>query len=253
MCLSILKKSHQEKALKNSPGISYQTKKIAALLGDWPLVDEMIDVNTYPGHGNTKAKAYDHCILVSDLASLVGMQSSDQIPRSLTIQADNTQVDETLRILKEYPRPWWGLTWQAGTQIKFCISKSVPLDQLTEALSGFKGTLFILQRLPAADDIQFIKQSFSQVFDAQSLNEDLKGMLALLLCLDDYITVSNTNVHLSALVQKSAKVLLPFPAEFRWMNQGKESPWFPGFPLYRQSAERSWHAALAQLRTDLRL
>ena len=59
-------------------------------------------------------------------------------------------------------------------------------------------------------------------------------MLALLALLDDYVGVSNTNMHLRAGVNRTAKVLVPAPPEWRWMAEGKESPWFPGFTVYRQ-------------------
>jgi hypothetical protein len=35
------------------------------------------------------------------------------------------------------------------------------------------------------------------------------------------------------------------------MNSGSESPWFPGFTLYRQSLEGDWDAALGALERDL--
>jgi hypothetical protein len=32
---------------------------------------------------------------------------------------------------------------------------------------------------------------------------------------------------------------------------GRESPWFPGFVLYRQGADRTWDEAYRQLKIDL--
>ena len=52
--------------------------------------------------------------------------------------------------------------------------------------------------------------------------------------LDDYIGVSNTNMHLRAATGRSARVLVTHPGEFRWQVVGNTSPWFPGFILYRQ-------------------
>jgi hypothetical protein len=69
--------------------------------------------------------------------------------------------------------------------------------------------------------------------------------------LDEYVTVSNTNVHLLAGLGKTARVLVPYPAEWRWMRRDGASPWFAGFPVYRQAQSRDWSAALNQLRSDL--
>ncbi|HEY3073657.1 MAG TPA: glycosyltransferase, partial [Burkholderiales bacterium] len=85
------------------------------------------------------------------------------------------------------------------------------------------------------------------------LGNDLAALLAVLAELDEYATVSNTNVHLLAGLGRSARVLVPYPAEWRWMRRDGSSPWFPNFPVYRQTQSRDWAAALAALRKDLKL
>jgi hypothetical protein len=67
---------------------------------------------------------------------------------------------------------------------------------------------------------------------------------------DDYVGVSNTNIHLRAGVSPRARVLVPFPAEWRWHAPGR-SPWFPGFDVYSEDREAGWDAALARLAADL--
>ena len=90
------------------------------------------------------------------------------------------------------------------------------------------------------------------VHDFSDLNEDLEGMLALLSLLDDYIGVSNTNVHLRASVGKTTRVLVPSPPDWRWMmNHAPMSAWFPGCPIYRQSLNGDWAGALSSLKRDL--
>jgi hypothetical protein len=76
-------------------------------------------------------------------------------------------------------------------------------------------------------------------------------MLAALEVLDEHVCVSNTNVHLRAGLGRASRVLVPYPPEFRWMNAGAESPWFPGSPVYRETAEDGWAPALAALARDL--
>jgi hypothetical protein len=89
------------------------------------------------------------------------------------------------------------------------------------------------------------------VQDLSAANENLAEMLALLGQLQDYVTVSNTNLHLHAGIGGRARVLVPRPAEWRWMDEGERSPWFPAFPVYRQPPSRDWTEPLARLRRDL--
>jgi hypothetical protein len=69
--------------------------------------------------------------------------------------------------------------------------------------------------------------------------------------IDDYVGVSNTNMHLLAGLGKTAKVLIPYPPDWRWMAEGEESPWFKGFKTYRQLTNGYWSLALQNLTQDL--
>ena len=57
---------------------------------------------------------------------------------------------------------------------------------------------------------------------------------------------------LRAVAGKTARVLVPAPPEWRWMAEGKESPWFPGFRVYRQEYDGSWDTAFTELAVDLK-
>jgi len=156
------------------------------------------------------------------------------------------------------PPPYVGLTWRAGTAARdqqgadWVLSKEIALPTLGAALRGAPGTLIALQRHPAAGEIETLAQASGRpIADCTAVNEELEDMLALLALIDDYIGVSNTNMHLRAAVGRRARVLVPNPAEWRWMQWGQRSPWFPDFSLYRQSLDGSWSGALAQLTADL--
>jgi hypothetical protein len=62
--------------------------------------------------------------------------------------------------------------------------------------------------------------------------------------------VSNTNVHLLAGIGRGARVLVPYPPEWRWVREGS-SPWFAGCTVYREPQSRGWTEPLAGLRRDL--
>ena len=90
-----------------------------------------------------------------------------------------------------------------------------------------------------------------EVHDFSALNDDLEDMLALLGLIDDYVGVSNTNMHLRAGVGGRARVLVSNPPEWRWMTDGETSPWFPGYKVYRQAVTGDWSGALVTLTHDM--
>ena len=156
------------------------------------------------------------------------------------------------------PAPYIGLTWRAGTDPQgqrgrvWQLYKEIPLEQLAAALRCVGGTLISLQRKPHAGETEKLAALTGRpVHDLTEANDDLEEMLALLAVLDDYVGVSNTNMHLRAGAGRAARVLVPWPAEWRWMIRGDESPWFPGFSIYRQKRDGNWNEALGRLQADL--
>jgi tetratricopeptide (TPR) repeat protein len=166
------------------------------------------------------------------------------------------QIRERLQALG--PPPYIAVTWRGGTlpeeqsSVAWMLYKEVPLEGLAETLGGAAGTFLAVQRKPAPGEIERFSAALGRpLHDLTALNEDLEAMHALLSEIDEYIGVSNTNMHLRAAVGKTARVLVPAPAEWRWMQGDRESVWFPGFTTYRQSLNGGWEAALAKLARDL--
>jgi tetratricopeptide repeat protein len=159
------------------------------------------------------------------------------------------------------PPPYLGVTWRAGTDLgrraEFgndpgALMKAVSPGLLGKALRGWPGTLVVLQRGARAGELETFGSGCGKSFtDLSPLGDDLPGLLAVLAALDEYVGVSNANVHLLAGIGKSARVLVPYPGEWRWMRRAGRSPWFPGFPVYRQPQSRDWSAPLEALRHDL--
>jgi hypothetical protein len=181
------------------------------------------------------------------------------VPAPLRIEA----LPQCLAQLRERlaqlgPPPYIGITWRAGTAPEqqagaaWQLYKSIALPTLASALKHAKGTLVALQRNPRAGEIATLSDELKRtVHDLTAVNEDLESMLALLALIDEYIGVSNTNMHLRAAAGRTARVLVPAPAEWRWMQHGRTSPWFPGFSIYRQSLQGDWTRAIEALRHDL--
>ena len=145
------------------------------------------------------------------------------------------------------------MTYRAGIDAPGSLFKQVPLESLATVFSELPATLVNLQMQPQDGETTSLAElSGRRAVDFSHLNDDLPGMLALLSLLDDYVGVSNTNMHLRAGLGLPARVLVCHPADYRWMATGVISPWFPLFRLYRQEAAGDWSDAFVQLRSDLK-
>jgi hypothetical protein len=132
------------------------------------------------------------------------------------------------------------------------LYKEIDIAVLAQAVGEPPGTLLALQRLLAPGEIATLSRAAGRkVHDLSGLNERLEDMAAVLSLIEEYVGVSNTNMHIRAGVGKAARVLVPYPPEYRWVHSGQTSPWFPGFRVYRQPASLDWTQALHELASDL--
>lgn len=256
--------------------LTYQAgAKIAPLLARLSCIESVIAADAQRPAADVYMLAGDLAHAVHDFAatpiaqSLPANAAIRELPRRICVsyptvpasislpasEARKTALGE--RLARLGPPPYIGLTWRAGTppeqqrSTNWVLFKSVPLEAFAKLLSRVPGTLLALQREPEQDELAALARGAGRgIHDFAALNDDLEEMLALLALIDEYVGVSNTNMHLRACVGRTARVLVPAPAEWRWMRSGA-SPWFPGFSVYRQGLQGDWSAALAALEADL--
>ncbi len=77
--------------------------------------------------------------------------------------------------------------------------------------------------------------------------ENLDQLAALAAAVDLVITVDNSTAHLAGAVGAVAWVLLPAAADWRWFTGRRDSPWYPGVELFRQSDPGKWDDVIAQV------
>ncbi len=223
--------------------------KIASMLDRVPVLGRVIAAN-YP------LPAVDFQLLIGDLPHSLG--ENDYPPPLAVAPLPDKLGSLKQRLAALGSPPYLGLTWRAGTAPEkqhgttWVQIKEIPLEMLGAAVRGLNGTLVALQSNPEPGEVERLAELAGQpVHDLTALNDDLEAMLATLALIDDYAGVSNTNMHLRAAAGRTARVLVPQPPEWRWMAAGDESPWFPGFRIYRQDSDGDWSAAFSRLARDL--
>jgi hypothetical protein len=63
--------------------------------------------------------------------------------------------------------------------------------------------------------------------------------------------VDTSLAHLGAALGKRTWMLLPFNADWRWMSNRDDSPWYPTARLYRQTRAGDWSDVLCRVKEDL--
>lgn len=198
-------------------------------------------------------------ILIGDLPAITG--GDPAASPTFPLLPDAGRVAEArARLSQSGPPPYLGITWQGGVRWQdmtapgASLFKRVPPAAVGKALVHTRATLISLQRGSLPQDLADLAAAVGRpVQDFSNVNDDLPGAVAVLSLLDDYVAVSNTNVHLNDALGKRTRVLVTSPAEWRWCLEGARSPWFGHATLYRQTGDGAWDHALARLGADLAL
>lgn len=230
--------------------LSYRgSLRLKPLLADQDLFVEWLDPQA-----EVDISSFDSVVSIGNLPYVLGMASASEIPPPLKLKV----VPEMLKRMSERlskcaANHFIGVTWRAGTeQSDRLLFKEAPMQSLGELLKNLSGSIIVLQRHPKPGEIeQLAHYAGREVYDFSEANENLEEMLALLSLVHEYIGVSNTNMHLMAGLGRTARALIPYPADWRWMEDVAQSPWFPGFRVYRQDRAGGWGAALARLSRGL--
>jgi ADP-heptose:LPS heptosyltransferase len=69
--------------------------------------------------------------------------------------------------------------------------------------------------------------------------------------LDLLITVDTLSAHLAGALGVRTWTLLPTDADWRWMEDREDTPWYPTMRLFRQSKPGDWESVLARLTREL--
>jgi tetratricopeptide (TPR) repeat protein len=228
-------------------------EKLVELLKVNPPVDEL-------RRGEVGAHGFDFSLPIGDLPRLLDARDT---PPPVTIAVASERLAHWRERLAQIgPPPYLGVSWRAGARkenrSEFAargedpLQKEIDLRALASAVRGWRGSVLVLQRLPLEGEVAAFGKALGRVCcDVSAVNDDLADMAGLLHVMDEYVGVSNTNMHIRAGVGKSARVLVPFPPEFRWMNAGNETPWFRSFRLYRQSSGGDWRHAMKAVADDV--
>lgn len=140
-----------------------------------------------------------------------------------------------------------GLIWEASD---WNLSRSIPIKYLNASFSTFKDIqFFCLQQGPAvaeAEDAAFPLEVISQ----QTI--DPLDAATCMLELDLIISVDTFAAHLAGALGRPIWLLLQHQADWRWMRNQLESPWYPTMKIFRQSSENDWESVVCSLEAILK-
>jgi ADP-heptose:LPS heptosyltransferase len=154
------------------------------------------------------------------------------------------EARERLRLDKLRPRV--GLVWASSG---WNPARSLPIRQILPLLQC-DASFYSFQRGPEREALHVLKMRRA-VFDTAHCTSEIAGTAADLCHMDIVITVDTMIAHLAGALGRPVWVLLPFDADWRWMTDRGDSPWYPTMRLFRQSSPGEWSRVIDRIRHEL--
>jgi hypothetical protein len=189
-----------------------------------------------PLHDGTPEAAYDVDVEIMELPHFFRTTLA-------TIPADIPYLHvQPKRLLTDSEQLAVGLVWKAGN---WDARRSIPFA-LLESLAAVSGVqLYILQADAAASGWREGVGSNLGEFDLYEYACTIKG-------LDLLITVDSMPAHLAGALGVPVWTLLQAEADWRWLTQRDDSPWYPTMRLFRQETAGDWAGVMARVQAALR-
>ncbi|MEO6422883.1 MAG: DUF5672 family protein, partial [Candidatus Nitrotoga sp.] len=194
---------------------------------------------------------YDFCCPLLSLPSRLHIAEREMSVESPYLSPDESLVENWRKRMPDTGSAIKvGLMWAGNPGNKNNLNRSITLSQL-DLLGTVENVVFFnLQKgsgeaqakLPLAN-LHFI-----------GLTEDIgdfASTAALIANLDLVICVDTSVAHLAGAIGKPAWVLLPFAADWRWLQEREDSPWYPSLRLFRQHKIGNWEEVVASVRDAL--
>jgi hypothetical protein len=193
--------------------------------------------------------AFDmHCPLLS--LPLAFATQPGTIPADIPYVAPSAADVAALRERLPQQRPLVGLVWSGERSHDNDLNRSLRFEILAPLLDLPDVAFIGLQHEVRDDDAGCVRNCPNVLLIGQEFR-DFADTAAAVAALDLVISVDTAVAHLAGAMGKRLFLLLPFAADFRWLRERQDSPWYPTAQLFRQPKFGDWDGVMDALRWEL--
>ncbi len=139
-----------------------------------------------------------------------------------------------------------GLVWSGSTGHKNDKNRSIPVSTLAP-LFDLPVDWVCLQPELRETDLAWLVAHSEVVLKKPELR-DFAKTAQIIAGLDLVVTVDTAVAHLAGALGKPVWILLPTGADYRWLLERNDSPWYSTARLFRQKTRGDWSGVIADLR-----
>jgi tetratricopeptide (TPR) repeat protein len=142
-----------------------------------------------------------------------------------------------------------GIAWSGRITHTKQHERSIPLDKLLP-LADSGVSLVSLQKDVLPRDRETLA-AHAEIAHFGSELADFSDTAALLSLMDVVISIDTSVAHLAGALGKPVWIMLPYVADWRWLLQREDSPWYPSAQLLRQPNAGDWKSVVENIARKL--
>ena len=144
-----------------------------------------------------------------------------------------------------------GIAWAGNPNLPNDHIRSIDLQSMAALFATPGVQFFSLQKELREGDAALLRAS-PQVAHLGEAMKSFADTAAIISLLDVIISVDTAVAHLAGALGAKTWILLPYVAEWRWLLDRADSPWYRTARLFRQPALNDWTGAVAAVGEALR-
>jgi tetratricopeptide (TPR) repeat protein len=144
-----------------------------------------------------------------------------------------------------------GLVWKGSTDHKRDHERSLAHLDVLKPLWKAKGINFISLQKGQGQDEAAQPPKGQPIIDLAPEIENFADVAAIVEQLDLVICVDTAVAHLAGALGKPVWVMLPQIADWRWLMEREDSPWYPTVRLFRQTKRNDWEDVIERVALEL--
>lgn len=206
-----------------------------------PLVATMPGIAGVVAWGEPLPDCALHCPLLS-LPMAFGTGPASIPARVPYLQANTQRAAAWRQRLGAASRRRIGIAWSGNPSHPDDVLRSIPLDCLLPLLRRQDCEFHVVQTGVTTSDAARLTQLGVHVHSDAPF--DFAETAALMQSLDLVISVDSALAHLAGALGRPTWLLLQSSADWRWMRERLDTPWYPTMRLFRQGGDGDWRVVI---------
>jgi tetratricopeptide (TPR) repeat protein len=182
------------------------------------------------------------------------------LPLALQISVEQLRPGAYLSVPSDCAAPWHehlrttrapriGLAWAGNPKFRGDHNRSIGLERILPIVKEIDAQFVSLQKELGPGEEAVLSER--GIMNCGPSLDSFRDTAALMTCLDLVISSDTSIVHLAGALGQKVWILLQHAADWRWLTDRSDSPWYANAKLFRQPSPGDWTSVVEHVIREL--